>query len=395
MEDSTATDGLPKSRQKSCNSCVQARRRCDRRTPICSRCAEKKIACIYGKAKVASRPDREEFEPPFPSMERLASGSPACAPFALGRSPDMNYLGTIPMDSQLSVAATATESMQNHVMDATIDSDILMDPFIDLMGNNITPPEDQWLVQIEHEPTTERPSSPVDKDILRSYEKMAHFCEYMAPWHLYDSKTRLHYIMTRVKGFITDVATRNATPFLHRYLYRDHTPRCILSCFAANVLYANRTQANTAMVMLALHSSVRELIDAEAGRIVATPVEKLARTQALFLYQIIRLLDGDVILRAQGERDIPLLQTWLGDLCRVRENLGDLAQLGDSVMRKQPPRDFAAVRDGYSQNPNYSFEHFLEYGRGEDVDEFAEILLSVYMGMDEANEFISAKNTDR
>ncbi|RYP33992.1 hypothetical protein DL767_004513 [Monosporascus sp. MG133] len=113
-----------------------------------------------------------------------------------------------------------------------------------------------------------------------------------------------------------------------------------MSCFAANVLYANRTQANTAMVMLTLHSNVRELIDAEAGRIVATPVEKLARTQALFLYQIIRLLDGDIILRAQGERDIPLLQTWLGDLCRVRENLGDLAQLGDSVMRKQAPREW-------------------------------------------------------
>ena len=94
------------------------------------------------------------------------------------------------------------------------------------------------------------------------------------------------------------------------------------------------------MFMRALHSSVSELVDAEAGRVVATPVEKLARTQALFLYQVIRLLDGDVTLRAQGERDIPLLQTWLGDLCRVRENLGDLAQLGDSVMRNQPPSEW-------------------------------------------------------
>jgi len=25
---------------------------------------------------------------------------------------------------------------------------------------------------------------------------------------------------------------------------------------------------------------------------------------------------------------------------------------------------------------NYSFEHFLKYGRGDDVDEFAEIMLS-------------------
>ena len=162
----------------------------------------------------------------------------------------------------------------------------------------------------------------------------------MDPWHLYDSKTPLHYVVTRVKGFTADVATRNATPFLHRYLYRDHTPQCILSCFTANVLYANRTPENTAMVMRALQSRVSELVDAEAGRVVARPVEKLACTQALFLYQIIRLLDGDVILRAQGERDIPLLQTWLGDLCRVRENLGDLAQLGNSVMRNQPPREW-------------------------------------------------------
>ena len=106
------------------------------------------------------------------------------------------------------------------------------------------------------------------------------------------------------------------------------------------MLYANRTPANTAMVMQVLHSSVKELVDAEAGRHVATPVEKLARTQALFLYQVIRLLDGDVFLRAQGERDIPLLETWLGDLCSVRENLTDLAQLGDSVRKKPAPREW-------------------------------------------------------
>ncbi|RYO93382.1 hypothetical protein DL766_000772 [Monosporascus sp. MC13-8B] len=321
-------------------------------------------------------------------MGRRACGSPACAPFAPGESPDVNYLGIMPTDSQFGVATSPTESMQDYVMDATIDVDISIDPFIDLMGNSITPTQDQWLVQIEQGPVTERPSSPADEEVIRSYKKMAEFCGHMAPWHLYDPKAPLHYIVNRMKGFITDTATRNATPFLHRYLYRDHTPHCILTCFAANVLYANRTQANTAMVMLTLHSSVRELVDAEAGRIVATPVEKLARTQALFLYQIIRLLDGDVILRAQGERDIPLLQTWLGDLCKVRENLGDLAQLADSAMRKQPPREW----EPHFIIRNYSFEHFLEFGRGEDVDEFAEILLTVYMGVDEANEFISAKN---
>jgi hypothetical protein len=192
--------------------------------------------------------------------------------------------------------------------------------------------------------------------------------EHIEPWHLHDTQTPLHYIVARIKGFTTDVATRNATPFLHRYLYRDHAPQCILSCFAANVLYANRTEANTAMVMRVLHSSVRELVDTEAGRVVATPAEKLARAQTLFLYQIIRLFDGDVILRAQGEKDMPLLQTWLGDLCRMRGHLGDLAEFENGVVRKQPPKiewevsarhdrsgypclpALRAVRDGSSPN---------------------------------------------
>ncbi|KAJ9656720.1 hypothetical protein H2201_008452 [Coniosporium apollinis] len=304
---------------------------------------------------------------------------------------------------------------------------------------------------------TERPSSPADEETVTAYQKMACFCEHIEPWHLYDPQTPLHYIIARIKGFTTDVATRNATPFLHRYLYRDHAPQCILSCFTANVLYANRTEANTAMVMRVLHSSVRELVDTEAGRVVATPAEKLARAQTLFLYQIIRLFDGDVILRAQGEKDMPLLQTWLGDLCRMRGHLGELAEFENGVVRKQPLKIewerwifaesmrrtivmaysvitlYETMKDSgctddlgpwtyihrwtlsrhlweanssfmfdrmWKEKPhyiinNYSFEKFLDHGRGEDVDEFAEILLSVYMGVDETKEFIPGNEAER
>ena len=125
---------------------------------------------------------------------------------------------------------------------------------------------------------------------------------------------------------------------MHRFLYKDRVPQCILSCFSANVLYANRTEGNTATVMRVLHNGVREFIDTEAGCVVATPAEKLARVQTLLLYQIIRLFDGDVILRARGEEDMPLLKTWLSDLCRLRGNLGDLAEFENGVIRKQPPK---------------------------------------------------------
>lgn len=40
-------DAADKSRQKSCNACVRSKRRCDKRTPRCTRCSEKNFACVY------------------------------------------------------------------------------------------------------------------------------------------------------------------------------------------------------------------------------------------------------------------------------------------------------------------------------------------------------------
>jgi hypothetical protein len=127
---------------------------------------------------------------------------------------------------------------------------------------------------------------------------------------------------------------------MHRYLYKDHTPSCIVECFSVNVLYTNRTPTNMAMVMRALQRNVMELVGSETRHATVMPVEKLARTQALFLYLVIRLFDGDITLRAEGEKDIQLLQTWLNDLCKVRRNFGDLAGSGDSATNVQPPKEW-------------------------------------------------------
>jgi len=107
---------------------------------------------------------------------------------------------------------------------------------------------------------------------------------------------------------------------MHRHLYKDHTPPCIIACFSTTVLYVNSTPANKSMVFRALQHNIADLLLVMAE--VSTPRDKLARAQALFLYQIIRLFDGDITLRAQGERDVPVLERWLRDLSRVRDNLG-------------------------------------------------------------------------
>jgi hypothetical protein len=87
------------------------------------------------------------------------------------------------------------------------------------------------------------------------------------------------------------------------------------------------------MVMQALYSNVGSLIAVNSGRVASTPIEKLARTQALFLYQIIRLFDGDVALRSQAEKDMPLFMTWLDELCNMRDNLEGPEISEDSSMK--------------------------------------------------------------
>lgn len=364
-------NGIPASRQKNCNACVQAKRRCDRRVPVCSRCISKQVACTYGQTEraISGSSPKDGFEA-APFTEGLQVGSSSYPAFSPEPSLGVDYLGTMPMDSQLENPTLG--SLPLPALDADSNDDIPMDPFFNMLDTASTSNKDQWLIPTQQGYVGERPNTPADEGTELAYQKMACFCvsisqlstpwhpnscprndifvslthltfsiqDDVQPWQLYDTKTQMFYLVNRVKGFTSDAAARNATPFMHKYLYKSHTPPCILDCFSTNVIYSNRTPENMAMVMRAVQRSVTELIQNETGRTVVTPIEKLARTQTLFLLQIIRLLDGDVILRAQGENDIPLLKIWLGELCRVRENLGTPADAGDNAIGDQPPHDW-------------------------------------------------------
>jgi hypothetical protein len=82
-------------RQKDCNPCVQSKRRCDRRTLLCSSCMARKISCAYGKAQAdIGTQSREESIGVVPYMESLEFGGSAGSPFPflLGLSLDVDYL---------------------------------------------------------------------------------------------------------------------------------------------------------------------------------------------------------------------------------------------------------------------------------------------------------------
>ncbi|KAI1159644.1 hypothetical protein F5B18DRAFT_655445 [Nemania serpens] len=437
---------MPAPRQKNCDSCVQAKRRCDRRTP-CARCVEKKTTCIYSKSKTATRLGKHAREP-TPCTEILSLETPTYSPLNVSDlSFDLEYLENIPTGFHAGNAHESTIQAPNN------SGDSFMDTFMQFTGSTGSSSSNQWFIRTEESHLPERPATPTDGEVVRAWDKMA-MCKLDA-WHVYDPKTSLYYILNRVKEFTMEMATKNSTPFLHQDLYRMYTPQCIVSCFTTCVLYANRTPTNTAMVMRALSGSARDLVDAEVCRVVSMPIEKLARSQALFLYQIIRLFDGDVALRAQGEKDMGLLKTWLDDLCHIRNNLGDLARLEYATVREQPSIEwekwifsecvrrtiliayaviglFELLKDpehtdldnpwayvhrwtlgrslwkanssaefqiAWKETPhcvvsNFFLEDFIENGTGNDVDEFAEILLNAYMGVDAMKEFMTTQKNN-
>ncbi|KAK3693911.1 hypothetical protein B0T22DRAFT_55622 [Podospora appendiculata] len=477
MEDFAAEmSSASTSRQKNCNACVRSKRRCDKRAPICSRCAERKDRCVYAKTRGSPR-QLPDFDATVtvdggggggegggggkggggPGPEAYMVNSAAPSSFSAASFTDFalfDLLGhTISSPPSASVSHQTTGAIADGTKD-NVDTGA-DDPFFNFTGIDSPPASEMWLMQAEPDLTLGRPGTPADERVMKSYERMSVLCAGFESWQLYDPNTTVYYIINRIKAFPSDFATANTTPFMHRHLYKDHAPPYILACFSTSVMYENCTPANKSMMLRGLQKNVAELLS-DSVRAATTPREKLARAQALFIYQVIRLFDGDVTLRAQGDQDIPLLQKWLLDLCRVRENLGDLPLPEDGVKQAQRPKDwerwifaesvrrtilmsycvlamyevlrksplpndnghdpwqyvhrwtlsrhlweadssFSFFRMWEEKKPhfvinNYSFDDFLTCGRRDAVDDFAQIMLSTYMGSDETRAFMEGSS---
>ncbi len=247
-----ACPSTPASRQKNCNNCVQAKRRCDRRTPICSRCVEKKTTCVYSKSKTAHRSGKNTREPAA-YTETLPLESPAYSPLNIpGLSFDMNYPESISTGFHPEVAVEPTPQ-SNH--DTVSSRNISMDTFMHFIENNTSSPSDQWLIRTEEDHIPERPATPAEEEVVTAYSKMVAcvsrsnellsrrpklysfsalpqtngFQQQLDSWNAYDPKTPLYYVLNRVKGFTAEMAAKNTTPFIHGHLYREYRPRCIMS----------------------------------------------------------------------------------------------------------------------------------------------------------------------
>ncbi|KAK6072186.1 hypothetical protein SCUP515_07518 [Seiridium cupressi] len=387
------------SRQKSCNACVRSKRRCDKRSPICNQCTKKKCPCIYGgrASRQATSADGYPME-----MDAHADNGPIHLP-SLGQ--DGLRLDSAEFPFPLDPEQTL-ENSRFHI-------DPMLDSLLHAMPEN---------------------------DLLDSFWQNK-------PWQLYDPNTQVAFGLKAMTSLVPQFARESCTPFLHRHLYKDNMPHWILQAFSMSVLYTHNNDSNRGMVLRALHDNVKSLHESASGSALK-PQEKLARVHALMLYQLMRMFDGDITLGSQADNDTGILDSWLAELSRIRDNLDSESEIDEAELRNQPPESWErwifaeSVRKTYifgqaviffwdllkgranseqlgvwatihrwtlsshlwNATDSYGFfeawkskpffiisgfalEHFFNSGRDTDVDDFARIILTMYFGVSEMKTF--------
>ncbi|KAJ4289266.1 hypothetical protein N0V88_007016 [Collariella sp. IMI 366227] len=136
------------------------------------------------------------------------------------------------------------------------------------------------------------------------------------------SEETLPRAVSRLKEWAVAWARDGHSPLMHRQLHRGARPACIDNCLTSFAAYhaASHRRAKTTALRI-MEGCVSRLVDTQpreddlpfTGALSSVLLDSpahLARTQALFVYQLVRLFDGDVRARAQAESHMETLTTW-------------------------------------------------------------------------------------
>ncbi|KAJ6780060.1 hypothetical protein PWT90_10600 [Aphanocladium album] len=357
------------SRQKSCNACVRGKRRCDKRTPRCTRCAAKGLDCVYHKMPPAQSGGSNS--PPAALRHQHSSSGGDGQSTGGSNTPEMAEVPDFDMgfDYESLGTETSPESMcqmpdqappqhqhnNNHLHQSSHNNNhthLHLGPGLDFDINefmNAVPHANT------HNPTLTPPSShgaPNNNNFFASlFESTAATaggaskldippmpfmstalvaaaaqpkrdlsllqCERACsggydPLAVHDPRSWMGYTVRSLTDMHKTFARTRALPFIHPRLWATTLPKPILSVFSACTAYGNRSDDNRAWIMKLLADTAASVH--RDGEQAATPADKLARVQALVVLDSIRVFDGDVGLRAAAEREAHVLNAWLVEL---------------------------------------------------------------------------------
>ncbi|KAI3541628.1 hypothetical protein CSPX01_07436 [Colletotrichum filicis] len=296
----------PPPRRKTCTACTKAKRRCDHGQPACLRCSRRNIACDYSAPPIpirskasnrdlvvrAPKPRRQHHQSsaapsPVPLLDDNAGSSASLIPWS--QNPDL-----LPLDMG---------DLEDANFDLAFDELITSDAFLEgaLIAPSLTPKPDDMLVP--------------------SYDSAPGSLESLIA-------NRLQYALDEIKKVPTTVVMENQAPWSHPCLYRAHMPRdmqgkYLMSPSPKSTIHGKNLTVHSpdAQACCALYiaknkinsSFVLRTIQARAHELLASPMPKnrldiLARFHAILLYQIIRLFDGDISMRASAQHTLSSLE---------------------------------------------------------------------------------------
>ncbi|KAL2876609.1 hypothetical protein SGCOL_008187 [Colletotrichum sp. CLE4] len=117
--------------------------------------------------------------------------------------------------------------------------------------------------------------------------------------------SRLQYSLDEIKKVPTTVVMENQAPWSHPYLYRAQMPRDMQDAQACCALYIAKSSINASFVLRTIQARAHELL---ASPMPKSRLDILARLHAILLYQIIRLFDGDISMRASAQHTLSSLE---------------------------------------------------------------------------------------
>ncbi|KAF5674068.1 c6 zinc finger [Fusarium heterosporum] len=334
-------DRAAATRQKSCNACVRGKRKCDKKTPHCTRCAAKGLDCVYQRLPPGSSFHDDDIGAVFGAANTDTDTLDDVPDFGMGF--DINNLGASDSSASASVSNTTPGSL-DRVNTSSIELDSPLDfSIIDhLMANDSSMGSELWNLgdygsssKIGIPPVPSMPVGPLVIRDVACLEKVEPCMSDFNPLDVYDPRSRVGYIVDNITNLYRDFARTRRLPFIHPRLYGSNLPKTMLAAFSAASAYSARTPENKSWVYKLIGDVAKDIH--REGERASTPMEKLARVQAMLLVDTIRMFDGDLALRAASERELPQFLAWIFSLREVEERLTMEDDPPTTTMKGPPP----------------------------------------------------------
>ncbi|CAI6335059.1 unnamed protein product [Periconia digitata] len=329
-------------RRKCCIPCASAKRSCDKQVPECQRCIDRDIDCSYPLPKRSRR--RRDIPFSESAVTEHVGSQPQDLPFihptTMGDSSSMNegsYINTADLDFAYGWETVTQDQIELNVP-LVDDMTFPYMPLTTIMSGTLPqPPSIPPLPQQLSATITTATQPP----IFNSTNLTKPSC----PWFLEEETWALKHcdetpsssalleldpFINSVKDMLKNWVQNGHNNFIHHRLYVKGMSTCLQDAFTTLASYMTAHTPTVKQTILQIaeercarlveqKGDIHNVDSATSGFYGGSVIQEgiltqLARVHALFVYEFIRLFDGEIRVRASAELQLSTLRKWTTSL---------------------------------------------------------------------------------